>query len=518
LHLGTAALLGLACFSGPAPAQTAPAPAAPAPEPTAEQWRAFALQDVQAAYDSFVANHPGMHDHTNPGFPAQLKRGRDAGLRYAEKAASSIDYGDALGAFSSELSDGHAQVFPISSQSAGNVLGRQWPGFVAAWRGKQLLVHTARQSAPVAKGSVILDCDGKNAQEFVQARLLAGYFRPKEPGQWWFRAPRAFTASPTFMQFRPERCTFLTPAGKRKAAKLTWSAAPEDLNDLLTAASDGERTPIGLTEPRTGIFLLGLPDFQPNEDAVKAYRALYETLRARRGELMKAKAVVLDLRHNNGGSSAWPRQAAQAIWGDQPVNTAMAHYSNRVRIWWRASQGNTDYMKDLETQVRGNGNVAVADSIKATGEGMRAALERGEPYYVEGSNKPPASELPPIPASDFTTPVYVITPGRCASACLDAVDVFTRFKNVTLIGAPTSADSTYMEVRTADLPSGRGRIVIPNKMWLGRPRASGQVYEPNIVMTGVDWSTAAFLDRIEKDLASKKPGARRQVAKLGSRR
>jgi hypothetical protein len=66
-----------------------------------------------------------------------------------------------------------------------------------------------------------------------------------------------------------------------------------------------------------------------------------------------------------------------------------------------------------------------------------------------------------------------------------------------------------MEVRTADLPSGHGRIVIPNKMWLGRPRASGQVYEPNILMTGIDWSTAAFLDRIEKDLA-KKPNQRAQ--------
>jgi hypothetical protein len=107
-----------------------------------------------------------------------------------------------------------------------------------------------------------------------------------------------------------------------------------------------------------------------------------------------------------------------------------------------------------------------------------------------------------VPPSDFRAQGYVITPGRCASACLDAVDTFTRFGNVRLIGAPTSADSTYMEVRSQPLPSGRGVIVIPTKVWLGRPRAGGEIYKPHIVMDALDWSTASFLDRIERDLTS----------------
>lgn len=508
LALAAAGLL----VNGPAIGQVAPAAAA-AP---AEDWRAFARQDVQAAYDTYVANHPGMHDHTNPGFPAQLKRAREAGLARAEKASDQAGYAEALGAFTAELSDGHAQAFAKPLSPAPTAGSRQWPGFVAAWRGKEMLVHHASSASPAPAGSAILGCDGRKVEEVVNARLASGGFRPKESGHWWFMAHRSFFTSPTFYRARPERCTFRTPSGKQLVAPLKWEPAPENHNDLLVAASDGDKTPIGLTEPRKGVFLIGLPDFQPNEEAVQAYRALFATLRARRDELKGARAVVLDLRHNNGGSSSWPTQAAQAIWGDNPVTSAMSHFFNKVRIWWRASQGNTDYMKEMESRVRANGNAASADRIKLTGEGMRAAMERGEKYFVEGNTKPPASELPPIAASDFTAPVYVIMPGRCASACLDAVDVFTRFKNVTLIGAPTSADSTYMEVRSADLPSGRGRIVIPNKMWLGRPRAAGQVYEPQILMTGIDWSTAAFLDRIEKDLSSKK--GRNQVAKLGSMR
>jgi hypothetical protein len=192
------------------------------------------------------------------------------------------------------------------------------------------------------------------------------------------------------------------------------------------------------------------------------------------------------------------------IWGDEPVTTAMSHFFNKVRIWWRASDGNIDYMPKMEAAVRRNGNTGAADGTKRTWEGMVAAKARGELFFVEGNSKPAAKDLPPIVASDFDAPVYVITPGRCASACLDAVDIFTRFSNVTLIGAPTSADSTYMEVRSEDLPSGKGRIVIPNKMWLGRPRGSGQVYTPKILVTDLDWSTANFLNRIENDLAARK--------------
>jgi hypothetical protein len=147
---------------------------------------------------------------------------------------------------------------------------------------------------------------------------------------------------------------------------------------------------------------------------------------------------------------------------------------------------------------RESGRTEGAERLETLGSEMRAALAAGEPLVEEPSTRGTAYVGPP-PALDFTTLVYVITPGRCASACLDALDVFTRFENVTLIGAPTSADSNYMEIRIADLPSGRGRIVVPTKMWQGRARASGEVYHPDILMDDLDWSTDAFLERIERE-------------------
>ena len=70
-----------------------------------------------------------------------------------------------------------------------------------------------------------------------------------------------------------------------------------------------------------------------------------------------------------------------------------------------------------------------------------------------------------------------------------------------IVGAPTSADSVYLEVRSEPLPSGQGRIVIPIKFWHQRPRESGEVYHPRIRVDALDWSSATFLDIVESDLA-----------------
>jgi hypothetical protein len=268
----------------------------------------------------------------------------------------------------------------------------------------------------------------------------------------------------------------------------------------MSRARAGEATPIGLTEPRPGVFLIGLPTFDPNGDGVKAYQALYAELDRRHAALRRARAIVLDLRFNNGGASEWSQEIARRLWGKEAVDRRMEKYFRPVRIWWRASPGNVAYMADMETKIRHNGQAAVADQVHATAAGMKAALDAGRDFYVEGTEKGSAPRGS-MPATDLKTPIYAITWGACASACMDALDTFKRFSNVKLIGSPTSADSTYMDVRVADLPSGQGRIVIPLKIWMHRPRGAGVIYRPDIEMDALDWSTSAFLDRIERNVA-----------------
>lgn len=494
LLAGVALALGLplATFaSAQSPGETQPS-----------DWRRIARQDVLGAYDVYAANHPGMKDPANPGFPAQLARAREEALAIADRAASRADYEEALGTFSAILSDGHAVVFGNTPAGAAEAKPL-WPGFIAAWRGSGVFVHSASATSPAPVGAGILACDGLGAPEFLRRRLLTEGFRPAEAGQYWSRTPLAFTATPGAAREQAGSCTFRLPDGQQRTLPLRYEPAPDDLRDRMRRATDGERTPIGLSEPRPGLFLVGMPDFQPDEAGVRAYAALNQALAARRGELKRARAVILDLRYNNGGSSDWSMDIARALWSRGAVDRRMALFESKVRIWWRASPGNIAYMGDMERQIRRDGHGATADGVARTAAGMKAALAKGNPFFVgprNGSGRSPE----PLPPSDFTTPVYVITPGRCASACLDALDTFTRFPNVKRIGAPTAADSTYMEIRTEPLPSGQGIAVIPMKIWMNRPRAAGEIYRPQIEMDSLDWSTATFLDRIEQDLGERR--------------
>ncbi|HEY6916562.1 MAG TPA: S41 family peptidase, partial [Allosphingosinicella sp.] len=462
-------------------------------------WKAAARLDILAAYDLYRANHTGMHDPANPAFPAQLDRARDAGLAYADRATDRVGYQRALGAFSGELQDGHAQL-TLKQPANGSAPQYLWPGFVAAWRGNGLKVHSVDGNFPLPVGTRIEACDGKSPETFLKEKLLILNFRWREAGDWWFRAPRAFRPLLGAAD-KLEKCTFVRPNGKRETLALKWSPAPGDMDERLNRATDGERTPIGLTEPRPGLFLIGLPDFQPDAEGRKAYDALFAALKERQTELAKAKALVIDLRYNNGGSSSWSRRTANALWGEAAVEVRMAAFFKDVSIWWRASEGNTKYVAELGPELRRNGSPDIADAVDRIAMGMKEALAKKQPFYVEEDEA--QAQVSAKPETPFVTPVYVITPGRCGSACLDALDAFTRFQNVKLIGAPTSADSAYMEIRSQDLPSGEGRIVIPNKMWVGKPRKASEVYRPQIEVDDLDWSTATFLDRIERDLASR---------------
>jgi hypothetical protein len=60
-----------------------------------------------------------------------------------------------------------------------------------------------------------------------------------------------------------------------------------------------------------------------------------------------------------------------------------------------------------------------------------------------------------------------------------------------------------MEVRFADFPSGLGKVIVPNKVYVNRPRGNGVYYTPDILHRDLDWSTEAFLKRVQAEVADK---------------
>jgi hypothetical protein len=474
-------------------------PAVPMPGTPAE-WRAAAMRDIAAGYQVTLANHAGAIDPHNPAFLDNLKAAKEYGESLAARTGDSSAYYAALLGFSNRIHDGHAGVYPTFDIA--DVKPLQWPGFVAAWRG-DLFVYAAEEGA-ARQGERIVSCDGKPVRRLLEENVFSVFGRINEEGQWWSQSRNLFLDFGNPFISRPQRCLFELD-GQQTMRTLTWRVAPASATASGRESVAGDALPVGLTEPRKNLFWVAMPTFQPSEKERADYRAIYRQVETGRARFLKADAVVIDLRRNQGGSSLWSYDFAAALWGEGRVKRRSDARSAGEEVWYRASADNVGYFQKMTAAMTAEGETATAAWAGEIAAHLRTAQADRQPYYVK---KEAAAAAPAHPELDqpgdpapFTRPVYVIVPGNCASACLDALDYFKLFPNTKLIGAPSSADSTYMEVRIEKLPGGLARVIVPTKLYVNRPRGNGEFYRPDIPVTALQWTTAAFLDVVERDLA-----------------
>jgi hypothetical protein len=488
-------------LSGAANAQ-APAPTLPT---TPQAWAQAAQDDVRAATQITRDNHPGIHDPANPQFKRLLDRAQANGLRLASQVRDGAGYVAAIRYFSNTLQDGHAGAYATIDASA--LPKTKWPGFVAVWRGDAMFVYNSTQGGP-KQGARITRCDGIDVTTLIRRNVFAFRGRPTEPGNWWVEGRRLFIDNGNPFVTAPQNCTFLED-NKPVVRPLVWREADATFNQWRDDSYNGVTLPVGMTTRPSGLVWIAMPEFQPNEAQQEAYRTIVSQIEAQRMGISASKAVVLDLRDNQGGSSAWSKMIANALWGNARRNRLMNFYNRgHQSTRWRTSEGNSRHVERLVGTFRTQQMPELAEEWTKIYQGMDAARARGDVFFTEAEDprptgRPSLADLPSDPPP-LVAPVYVIVPGQCASACLDAVDVFTRFPNVKLIGAPSSADSTYMDIRTEPLPSGLGGVVIPNKVYVNRPRGAGVAYRPAIEVRALDWSTEVFEDVVLADLSRHK--------------
>ena len=475
--------------------------ATPALPATPAAWRAAAEADIEAAVRITRENHPGPHDSHNPGFSGNLEAARRHGLALAARVVDAPGYTAALEGFNARIRDGHAGMFPRLNASSTPPL--RWPGFVTVWRGDGLYVYSSLPGHP-AVGSKLRSCDGKAPEQLIRENVFSFQGRVDEAGQWWARARKVFLDERNPFIALPRRCVFEANGAASEHA-LAWRLFDADADRRWEDSGGGDAGAVGVTEPRKNLFWVSMPTFQPNEAERAAYRAMAADIAARRARWLALDAVVIDLRKNQGGSSSWSYRFAEALWGKERVAKANAAADAGVEVWWRASPDNTRHVAGAAEELAQEGNEEGAARLRMYAAGMREALAQGKPFYVQQETPAAAPAAGAADGPPFTRPVYVVVPGNCASACLDALDVFTRFPNTVLIGAPSSADSTYMEVRFPDLESGRATVIVPNKVYVNRKRANGEIYRPKIEVRDLVWSNATLLKTVEADLARGQP-------------
>ena len=506
--LALALTVALALVSGAKAQTTAASPGAALPQNDA-QWRQAAIQDIEEAARLTRDNHTGAVDPASPAFLARLDDARRAGLQLAGQVSGAAGYAAALERFNVRLGDGHAGMVPDFDHTL--LPTDRWPGFVAVWRGQGMYVFASAAGGP-PPGAEVVNCDGKPIRQVITDNLFAFNGRIDEPGHWWARGRRVFMDSGNPFIKLPARCRFALH-GKTVEQDLAWRANDDQGRRWQEEAYNGPTLPVGVSEPRRGLLWAALPTFQPDDRQREAYHAMFKDIDTHRRRYLEADALVIDLRDNQGGSSFWSRDFASALWGKGRVERRMAARGAKTEVWWRASKDNTAYLARLADELRGQHQEDSATWAQHIHAGMQAALARGEAFYIEQDDTRPAAAAaaagdPNLDLADdpppFNKPVYVIVPGQCASACLDALDVFTRFANTTLIGAPSSADSTYMEVRYQKTGSGLATVIIPNKVYVNRARGNGEVYLPAIEVRDPVWSVETFLKVVEADLAKRR--------------
>jgi hypothetical protein len=505
-RLGLGSLLALA-LAAPAvhaqvqaPARPPARPPAPAPVMSAEQWRQTAVSDIEAAYLITLDDHPGVYDPANPAFAGNLEQAREGGLTLAAQVRDGAGYAAALQHFNALLRDGRAGVVLKDMPPA----TPRWPGFITAWRGDSMFVVSTTPGGP-AVGARIADCDGKPIAQLVESNVFDFGQRSAGNGPWWSFAPDVFIDQGNPFITLPVQCIFIDE-GRESRLTLSWRVMDEAAQRLRDDSFNGVTQPIGITMPRPGLFWAALPTFQPTDTERAAYGAMVGEIRQNRQRYQDGSAVVFDLRGNQGGDAGWALKAAQALWGEARVNRRIKLAQARQVVWWRASFANIAHtsfeaagLSDQEQRQLGYNPATVS-------QGMLAAQARDEKFYPDPTRPDPitdndrADNLPGDPPA-FTRPVYVVVPGQCAGACLEALDVFSLFPNTKLIGAPSAADSSYTDIRLEPLKSELATVIVPAKMVVNRPRGAGTFYTPAIAVNDLEWSQRAFLKAIEADLA-----------------
>lgn len=491
------------------------APAAGA-QRSAAQWQHAAIDDIEAAYRITLENHPGAVDPANPAFLKNLAIAKSQALALATKVVNGGGYVAAVSRFNVLIHDGHAGI--ASALGPAETVPVRWPAFITVWRTEGLYVGFAEPDGPPV-GAKVIACDGRPIKQLITDNVFAFQARVDEPGHWWVHARKVFFDEGNPFISIPKHCQFVSN-GKLMERDLVWKPMNDQARKWRNDSYNGDVLKVGLTEPRPKLFWVAMPTFAPDEQEREAYRAMIKEVDSNRSRYLDADAIVIDLRDNQGGSSAWSSAFAGALWGKERVERRTTALFAKTEVWWRASSDNTRYMSELVDELARQKQTEATQWARAKSAGMQGALARGDKFYVDRNDahaSSPSAQKADVQGDPlaFTKPLYVVVPGQCASACLDALDVFTLFPNTILIGAPSAADSTYMEVRTQKLDSGLAWAIIPNKVYVNRPRANGQSYEPAILVNDLVWSTENMLNAVEADLKKKSSQAASGKLQMG---
>lgn len=447
---------------------------------TAQDFRALARQDLQAAHDALAANHPAA---VIPGAQSEAFRGWiDAGLQDALGKAGSVNSGDShaylMRYYANGFRDSNIAIRP-TYEGLGPFFATGWPGFATAWRNGEYVVSYVKpgvRGVP-AVGSVLVDCVGKSAADMASERLdrwegdlttEAGRVRTA-PYLLWNRNNPFTGGVPTLCNFkvgrrtrefemRPQPADAASIEAAYRATVYTPGATP-----LAVETVDGR--------PWINVHTLG-------DDA--GWDAFFAQVEGQLGAIHGPQGFVLDLRGANGSSpnaTARGYGLANRIWTPE---FTVSRQPEAGSITYRATPANRQWFADTLGRMQADPrfvqeSAPVIEQTQAIVAAFDAAIAANQPTFTMAGR---ASVPDTGAANPVTGPVVVLVDAGCTGGCLDTLDLLTKLPNVKLAGSVTAEDSIFVEPTTLRLPSNYADLIYGHKAWTTRERGNNAPFTP----------------------------------------
>lgn len=475
---------------------------------TSQDWRALALSDVDAMHALLRDNTPIPFDTINPAYPQWLEAGFERARQQVGEVSDAAGHFYLLAAYANGFRDPHISVAPTAP-----LPDTRWPGFVVAAKGEQTLVvySAGKTQSDLSVGDVIEKCDDLPLPSLAAQRVFPFVFNPRLAVDRRRAITYLFLDRGNPFAPPPLHCDVRSKGALHRVA-LNWRTAPntDPAWSAVQKAATGPSAPWGVSEPAPGVYWIGVPTFNSGPGTAPLLDRLLTDVSTRAAVMRQARAIVIDTRGNGGGNSAWADRLAVALFGEAAGASRRARNSH-AGVDWRASAANIAYWTKWRDEVAAKEFGARSDSVRfaqRTIDGMSSALKRNPPLWRDGpKDPPPAGGLTaqrPRGTGPFPARVYFLSNGSCGSSCLNFADTVLMVPGVTLIGAATSGDGPYMDIRAEALPSGLVRLVLPQKVVRGMARGTLEAYEPDIAYHG-DWSDAAVREWVKALISANEP-------------
>jgi peptidase S41-like protein len=448
----------------------------------ASPWSLLAQNDIQAIHDQIVANHPGPVDTQNPAFREWLEGGFKTAMAKAAEVKTFGGYVAAVRYYGAGFRDGHlnSSVTVTQSQVA-------WPGFIVVVRDGRYVVGAVGDpndgSVPPA-GAELVDCDGRAPHAILDEDVWPYISGPKLESQDAAFAPSLLIDRGNPWMKRPASCRFRI-GGEIQPMALRYRETTSDAVSKTAASAAAVLKPQPPVRASGDGLWVSVPSFNDN-DATTLERL--KTLAGLAPQWRNAPFVVFDVRGNGGGNSYWGNQIVSGLYGTDFYNALVGAMFDKQYVEWRVSKDNIAHVEQIAANQRKRAGDDAGKPWDATAAAMKVAQANGESLFRPLTR--PSATLSPLAGRGqgegplFKGRVFLLTDGRCGSACLDFADLVRALPNAKHVGLTTFADSVYMESRSVTLPSGIARLGFPVKVYRNRPRGHNEPYVPAVIYPG----------------------------------